>query len=277
MLNPLLLRPIIQAALTEDLGQAGDLTTQSLIPASRQGEAILLCKATGIVCGLPVAEATFQEVGATLTAHLEDGAHVNPGDEVATVRGPLAALLTGERVALNWVQHLSGVATATHQMVERIADTKARLVDTRKTLPGLRALQKYAVRVGGGTNHRFGLYDAVMIKDNHLAAVGSLTEAVRRVRSRLGHMVTIQVECDTLEQVKEALEAGVRVLLLDNMGPPLIRQAVALINGRAVVEASGGITLSTIRAIAEAGVDYISVGALTHSAPALDFSLDLLN
>lgn len=275
MLNPLVLRPMVQAALAEDLGQAGDLTTSTLIPANRLGEAILLSKATGVVAGLPAAAMAFAELGATLVAHLEDGAHVNPGDVAATIRGPLAAILTAERVALNFVQHVSGIATMTHQMVERIRDTKARVVDTRKTLPGLRALEKYAVRMGGGYNHRFGLYDGVMIKDNHLAAVGSITEAVRRVRSRLGHMVAIELECDTLEQVKEALEAGVQILLLDNMEPPLIRQAVALINQRAVVEASGGITLSTIRQVAEAGVDYISAGALTHSAPALDFSLDL--
>lgn len=275
-LEPSLLRELVRAALREDVGP-GDVTTESVVLPQTMGQATMVVKAQGVIAGLEVAATTFREVDerTIFTARYKDGTEVSPGTTVAQVYGPVQALLTGERVALNFVQRLSGIATQTRAYVRAIAGTSARIVDTRKTTPGLRMLEKYAVRVGGGFNHRFGLYDAVLIKDNHIAAAGGLTAAVQRARAALPHTMKVEVETETLEQVEEALAAGADIILLDNMSPALLRQAVALIDGRAITEASGGVTLETVAEIAATGVDLISVGALTHSVKALDVSLEL--
>jgi nicotinate-nucleotide pyrophosphorylase (carboxylating) len=236
----------------------------------------------GVVAGLPVLEAVFAAVAPALavTRLVDEGAAVAAGTAVAQVQGSARGLLTGERVALNLIQRLSGIATLTARYVAAVGELPARVLDTRKTTPGLRVLEKYAVRVGGGVNHRFGLYDAVMLKDNHLALLAShgimIGEAVRRAQSAVGPLVRVEVEADTVEQARLAAEAGADLILLDNMPPATLREAIAAVGGRARLEASGGITLDTIRAVAETGVDYISVGALTHSARALDIALDLL-
>lgn len=275
-LNPLWIEDIVARALIEDVAQ-GDITTLATVPEDKIGRGVILAKAAGVVAGFPLVEAVYRRVDSRVTvkALLAEGSPIKPGDQVAEISGPARALLTGERLALNFLQHLSGIATATRQMVDLCVGTKARIVDTRKTLPGLRFLQKYAVRVGGGANHRFGLYDAVLIKDNHIALAGGLTTAVRSARERAGHTVKIEVEVDTLEQLEEALEAGADLILLDNMNPDTMRQAVAITSGRAALEASGGINIDTVAAVAAAGVDLISVGALTHSVVALDLSLDI--
>lgn len=275
-LEPALLRDLVRAALREDIG-SGDVTTESVVPPQAMGRATMVVKAPGVIAGLEVAAATFRELdGRTVfTARCEDGTEVAPGTSVAEVHGPVRALLTGERVALNFVQRLSGIATQTRAYVQAVAGTSARIVDTRKTTPGLRVLEKYAVRVGGGFNHRFGLYDAVLIKDNHIVAAGGIAAAVQRARAAIPHTMKVEVEAETLEQVEEALAAGADIILLDNMAPPLLRQAVARIGGRTLTEASGGVTLENVAEIAAAGVDLISVGALTHSVKALDVSLEL--
>jgi nicotinate-nucleotide pyrophosphorylase (carboxylating) len=268
------LERIVHAALAEDIG-AGDVTTEATVAADAVGTAALVVKEPGIVCGLRVAELTFRaldpEIG--FEAFAQDGDAVEGPAVVARVSGSLRAILTGERVALNFLGRLSGIATLTRQYVDAIAGTDATVLDTRKTTPGLRALEKHAVAAGGGRNHRFGLDDAVLVKDNHLQAAGSISEAVDLVRRTSD--LPVEVECDTLDQVGEALEAGADAILLDNMTPHELRQAVLLVGGRARLEASGGVTLETIRAVAETGVDEISVGALTHSAPSLDVSLEL--
>jgi nicotinate-nucleotide pyrophosphorylase (carboxylating) len=266
---------IIRLALAEDIGP-GDVTTLATVPAEAVGRAVFLAKAPGVVAGLPVAEAVFREVdpGARFTPLIEEGEYVLPGARLAVVEGPARALLTGERVALNFLQHLSGIATRTRRFVGLVAGTGARIVDTRKTVPGLRALAKYAVRVGGGANHRFALYDGVLIKDNHILAAGGIGAAVARAREAAPHLLRIEVEAEGLDQVREALEAGADLVLLDNMDLPTLREAVALCRGRARTEASGGVNEETARAIAETGVDLISIGALTHSVTALDISLD---
>jgi nicotinate-nucleotide pyrophosphorylase (carboxylating) len=272
----LLVEPIVRRALEEDLGRAGDLTTDLLIPAEQLGRANLMARATGTLAGLGCAQCAFALVDSSVrvTAQLSDGATLHAGESIAAIEGPARALLTGERVALNFVGHLSGIATATRALVDAVAGTDARIVCTRKTTPGLRLLEKYAVRCGGGFNHRFGLDDAVLIKDNHLAAAGGVSAAVTRARSALGHMVAIELEVETLEELEEALSLGVRTILLDNMPVDELRRAVELTAGRAVLEASGGITAETARAVAETGVDYISSGAITHSAPNLDVALE---
>ena len=268
------LERIVHAALAEDIG-AGDVTTEATVAADAVGTAALVVKEPGIVCGLRVAELTFRALDPEIAfeAFAQDGDSVEGPAVVARVSGSLRAILTGERVALNFVGRLSGIATLTRQYVDAIAGTDATVLDTRKTTPGLRALEKHAVAAGGGRNHRFGLDDAVLVKDNHLHAAGSISEAVDLVRRTSD--LPVEVECDTLDQVGEALEAGVDAILLDNMTPHELRQAVLLVGGRARLEASGGVTLETIRAVAETGVDEISVGALTHSAPSLDVSLEL--
>ena len=268
------LERIVHAALAEDIG-AGDVTTEATVPADAAGTAALLVKEPGVVCGLRAVEVTFRaldpEIG--FEAFAQDGDAVETPAVVARVVGSQRAILTGERVALNFLGRLSGIATLTRSFVDAIAGTGAAVLDTRKTTPGLRALEKHAVAAGGGRNHRFGLDDAVLIKDNHLRAATSIAAAVELVRRASD--LPVEVECDTLEQVGEALEAAVDAILLDNMTPAELREAVQFVGGRARLEASGGITLDTIRAVAETGVDEISVGALTHSAPSLDVSLEL--
>ena len=268
------LERIVLAALAEDIG-AGDVTTEATVAADAVGRAALLVKEPGVVCGLRAAEATFLALDPEIRFETlaSDGDVVEPPVVVARVSGSQRAILTGERVALNFLGRLSGIATLTRRYVDAIDGTGAAVLDTRKTTPGLRALEKHAVACGGGRNHRFGLDDAVLVKDNHLQAAGSIADAVDLVRGATD--LPIEVECDTLEQVEEALAAGVEAILLDNMTLDELRRAVALAGGRARLEASGGVTLETVRAVAETGVDEISIGALTHSAPALDVSLEL--
>jgi len=272
----LLVEPIVRAALEEDLGRAGDITSTLTIADGAQAAARLVARRPGHIAGLNCAGTAFRLVDPSLrfTPAIADGDAVTAGALLATVEGPARGLLTGERVALNFLGHLSGVATATAALVKAVEGTGARIVCTRKTIPGLRTLQKYAVRCGGGFNHRFGLDDAVLVKDNHIAAAGGIAPALSRLRAGLGHMVRIEIEVDTLAQLEEALTHKVDVVLLDNMAPETLRQAVALTEGRAVLEASGNVTLDSVRAIAETGVDYISAGAITHSAPNLDIGLD---
>jgi nicotinate-nucleotide pyrophosphorylase (carboxylating) len=274
--HDLLVEPIVRHALEEDLGRAGDITSELTIPAEQTATAKFVTRQQGTIAGLNAAAAAFGLVDPSLTFTVEapDGSTVQSGTTLATVRGPARAILTGERVSLNFLGHLSGVASATRALVDAVSGTKARIVCTRKTTPGLRVLEKYAVRCGGGFNHRFGLDDAVLIKDNHLAAAGGIKPAIERVRAGLGHMAKIELEVDTLAQLEEALSLGVDTILLDNMPPETLRQAVAMTNGRATLEASGNVTIATVKAIAETGVDYISSGAITHSAINLDIGLD---
>jgi nicotinate-nucleotide pyrophosphorylase (carboxylating) len=272
---------IVRAALAEDIG-AGDITTEATIPADQRAEACIVAKEPCVVAGLPLVEAVFAQIDRAVVVKLlvGEGDFVEQGTRVCILTGPARGILTGERTALNFLQRLSGIARLTRQFVDEIEGTKAKILDTRKTTPTLRVLEKYAVAVGGGTNHRMGLYDAVMIKDNHrviLARLGpkALGDAVAAARKN-HPTAPIIVEADTLEQVEEALATGANHILLDNMTPDELREAVALVAGRAKTEASGGVTLHTVRAIAQTGVDYISVGALTHSARAVDFSLEVL-
>jgi nicotinate-nucleotide pyrophosphorylase (carboxylating) len=269
---------IVDLALAEDIG-GGDVTSRVTVPTGARARGAMLAKATGVVSGLEVAGSVFRRIDPTVRYETRagDGDRVEPGHPLAEVEGAARSLLAAERVALNLLQRLSGVATLTAAYVDAVAGTGARIVDTRKTTPGLRALEKAAVLHGGGRNHRFGLSDGVLIKDNHLAAVGGadrVTRAVQQARANAPHPLRIEVEVTTLAEVEEAVAAGADIILLDNMDAPAMRRAVEMIGGRALVEASGGITLATVRAVAETGVDLISVGALTHSAPALDISLD---
>ncbi len=274
--HPLLIEPIVLHALEEDLGRAGDITSDLIIPATKKAKVKLAARKPGTIAGLIAAEAAFRFVDPDLkfTVKLPDGSQAKAGALVATIEGSARSILTAERVALNFTGHLSGVATATRTLVDAVKGTKVRIVCTRKTTPGLRVLEKYAVRCGGGFNHRFGLDDAVLIKDNHIAAAGSITKAVKAARAGIAHMTKIEVEVDTLKQLDEALKIGVDTILLDNMPPEMLRKAVAMSDGRAVLEASGNITIDTVRAVAETGVDYISSGAITHSAINLDLGLD---
>ncbi|MBG9941793.1 carboxylating nicotinate-nucleotide diphosphorylase [Brevibacillus formosus] len=266
----------IEEWLQEDVG-FGDVTTMSTIPESEQGVGILYAKEAGIVAGLPIAEQVFATVDSALVfeAKVVEGARVEVGQQIAEVSGSVRSILSGERLALNLMQRLSGIATKTSEYAAAVAGTKARVVDTRKTTPGLRALEKYAVRVGGGYNHRFALYDAVMIKDNHIKGAGGIAQAVAAARAVIPHTMTVEVEAESFEQVQEALAAGADTIMLDNMSLDQMVEAVQYINGRAIVEASGGVSLETIGDIAKTGVDIISVGALTHSVKAFDISLDL--
>ncbi|MRG27905.1 MULTISPECIES: carboxylating nicotinate-nucleotide diphosphorylase [Laceyella] len=274
-MNPIYLKQFIREVLNEDIG-AGDLTTEALVPEGHRSTCVLLVKQQGVVAGLPVAEQVFKELDPACewTPLVEEGAEVDKGTVIARITGSTRAILTGERVALNLMQRMSGIATVTRELVNKLEGLSCRVLDTRKTTPGMRQLEKYAVRVGGGVNHRFGLSHGVMIKDNHIAMAGSLEEAIKRVRERVGHMVQIEVEADTLEQVKQILAFDVDAILLDNMDLDTMRQAVKLIDGRVWTEASGGITPETIRPIAETGVDAVSLGWLTHSVSSLDISLD---
>jgi nicotinate-nucleotide pyrophosphorylase (carboxylating) len=275
MMNPIALKQFIREVLNEDIG-AGDLTTEALVPPGHRSSCLFIAKQTGVVAGLPVAELVFQELDPScrFTPLVDEGTEVEKGTAIARISGPTRAILTGERVALNLMQRMSGIATLTRALVKQLEGLNCKVLDTRKTTPGLRQLEKYAVRVGGGINHRYGLSHGVMIKDNHIAMAGGLGRAIELVRKRVGHMVQIEVEADTLEQVKEILKYDVDAILLDNMDPDTLREAVKLIGGRVFTEASGGITPETIRKVAETGVDAVSLGWITHSANALDISLD---
>ncbi|PZM11478.1 carboxylating nicotinate-nucleotide diphosphorylase [Rhizobium tubonense] len=278
-LNRLIVEPIVRAALLEDLGLAGDITSAALIPRDHRSVVVLAARQAGVVAGLDAAQLAFELVDPTIVVdrHVRDGSAVRPGDVIATARGPSRGVITAERTALNFLSHLSGIASATAGIVDAVKGTGAAIACTRKTTPGMRALEKYAVRAGGGVNHRFALYDAVLIKDNHIAIAGGVREAIRRAREGSGHMVKIEVEVDTLEQLGEAMAMGIDAVLLDNMTPDMLREAVGIVAGRAITEASGGITPSTVAAIAATGVDLISIGWITHSAPILDIGLDFLN
>ncbi|MGZ2434423.1 nicotinate-nucleotide pyrophosphorylase (carboxylating) [Rhizobium redzepovicii] len=274
----LIVEPLVRAALLEDLGLAGDITSASVIPNDHRSTVVMAARQPGVIAGLDAAELAFTLVDPEITMrrHLQDGDAVKPGDAIATIEGPSRGLLTAERTALNFLGHLSGIATVTAEIAAAIRGTNASVACTRKTTPGLRALEKYAVRAGGGMNHRFALYDAVLIKDNHVAISGGVAEAIRRARAGVGHLVKIEVEVDTLDQLREAMETGVDAVLLDNMTPDQLRQAVAIVAGRAITEASGRVTPATAGTIAASGVDLISVGWLTHSAPVLDIGLDFI-
>jgi nicotinate-nucleotide pyrophosphorylase (carboxylating) len=275
-LAAILIEPVVRAALLEDLGRAGDLTTDSIVPVDARADTALVARKKGVVAGLDLARIAFKLIDPDIEFEvvMPDGSAISPGDTLANVRGPARGILTGERVALNFLSHLSGIASTTREIVDAVAGHKATIVTTRKTIPGLRTVQKYAVRMGGGGNHRFGLDDAVLIKDNHVAVAGGITAAVERARAGVGHLVKIELEVDTMAQLQEALAIGVDAVLLDNMGPAELKEAVDLVAGRAVTEASGGITPETAPAIAASGVDLISIGWLTHSNKALDIGLD---
>jgi nicotinate-nucleotide pyrophosphorylase (carboxylating) len=275
-LPKLLVRQAVEATLAEDLGLAGDITTDPIIAADAQGEAAIVAREPGVIAGLDLAEAAFKTLDpeARFTRVVNDGGKVETCDIIAKVMGRTRALLTAERTALNFFCHLSGIATLTSAYVAKVQETTARIACTRKTTPGLRAFEKFAVRCGGGVNHRFGLYDAVLVKDNHIAAAGGIEAALRLLRARSSHLVKIEVEVDTLAQLEEALRFEVDAVLLDNMDTATLKKAVGLTNGRALMEASGGVSLETVAGIAATGVDLISVGALTHSPRSLDSSLD---
>ena len=278
-LPPLLVAREVAAALEEDLGGAGDITTDAIVPPDVQGEAAIVARKAGVVAGLDLAEAAFRALDpdTRFVRIIEDGSKVAGGGTIAHISARTRALLTGERTALNFLGRLSGIATLTASFVKAVEGTGARIACTRKTTPGLRALEKYAVRAGGGINHRFGLYDAVLVKDNHIAAAGGLGKALERLRARSGHLVKTEVEVDTLGQLEEALRFPIDAVLLDNMDVATLRKAVKLAAGRVVTEASGGVTLENVREIASTGVDLISVGALTHSPRSLDSSLEWQN
>jgi nicotinate-nucleotide pyrophosphorylase (carboxylating) len=275
-LPAIMLEPLIRNALLEDLGRAGDLTTDAIVPKDQFATTVLAARQRGVVAGLDLAVLAFKLIdsGVEIVIERADGNPVAEGDVVATVRGPARAILTAERTALNFLSRLSGIASATRSVVDAIDGHKAKIVCTRKTTPGLRAIEKYAVRAGGGSNHRYGLDDAVLIKDNHVAVAGGIRPAIERVRASVGHLVKIEVEVDTLAQLDEALALGPDAILLDNMNPEELQRAVGMVGGRAITEASGRITASSAPAVAAAGVDLISIGWLTHSAPILDIGLD---
>jgi len=277
-LSPLAIDEAVQRALDEDLGRAGDITSISTVPEATKAHAILIARQAGIIAGLPLAVATFQKLSTDINieAHFRDGAAVAAGVHVLTISGRARAVLAGERTALNFVGRMSGIATLTADYVRHTASTKLRICCTRKTTPGLRALEKYAVRCGGGFNHRFGLDDAILIKDNHIAVAGGVGAVLERARAHAGHLVKIEIEVDTLAQLREVLDTGLAdVVLLDNMDIPTLTEAVRLAKGRVVLEASGGVTQDSIAKIAATGVDYASSGALTHSAPNFDVALDI--
>ncbi|WMT77352.1 carboxylating nicotinate-nucleotide diphosphorylase [Bradyrhizobium sp. Ash2021] len=278
-LPTVMIEPLVRMALLEDLGRAGDLTTDAIVPAAHRATTVLVARQPGVVAGLDLARLAFQLIDPAIEMRVErgDGAALAPGDVIATISGPARGILTAERVALNLLCRLSGIATATASVVAAVRDTRTDIVCTRKTTPGLRAIEKYAVRVGGGSNHRFGLDDAVLIKDNHVAIAGSVTEALKRAKQGVGHLIKIELEVDTLDQLREALDHGVDAVLLDNMNPETLTKAVAMVGGRAVTEASGRITPATAPSIAATGVDLISIGWLTHSVSVLDIGLDFRN
>ncbi len=277
-LPAIMIEPSVRAALLEDLCRAGYITTDAIVPADARTETALMARQDGVVAGLDFALTAFRLIDPAIEAIIDrpDGTRLAPGDRIAVIKGPARGILTGERTALNFLCHLSGIASATRGIVDAIAGTRAQVCCTRKTMPGLRTAQKYAIRVGGGSNHRFGLDDAVLIKDNHVAIAGGVRAAVERARAHVGHMVKIELEVDTLAQLEEAMRLRVDAVLLDNMGPEMLRQAVAMVDGRAVTEASGRIRPDTAPAIAASGVDLLSVGWLTHSPTVLDIGLDHL-
>ncbi|WP_288998162.1 carboxylating nicotinate-nucleotide diphosphorylase [uncultured Psychrobacter sp.] len=277
-LNEVLLRPLVEAALTEDLGRRGDVTSQATIPADMQAQLQIKARQAGVICGMDLARLAFDMVDTQIgfDAQIADGERVEAGTVLATVRGNARHLLTAERTALNFMTHLSGIATATRQIVDSVAAYPAQITCTRKTIPGLRTVQKYAVRCGGGRNHRLGLDDAILIKDNHIAIAGDIATAIKQAQDFAGHLIPIEVEVDTLAQLAQALDAGASLVLLDNMTPDVLAQAVAMCQGRAKTEASGGITPETVQAVAQAGVDFIAMGYLTHSTTALDIGLDFM-
>jgi nicotinate-nucleotide pyrophosphorylase (carboxylating) len=277
-LSPFAIEEAVTRALAEDFGRAGDITSTATVPAGRSGRAVVAARESGVISGLPLVEAAFRRLDpeVKLAARARDGDAVAAKAVLMTVEGDARALLGAERTALNFLGHLSGIATATATFVRLIAGTKARVCCTRKTTPGLRALQKYAVRCGGGFNHRFGLDDAILIKDNHIAVAGGIRAVLTRARAAAGHLVKIEIEVDTLDQLREVLDCGLAdVVLLDNMAPPLLKEAVTLVGGRLVTEASGGITHASAAAVAATGVDYLSSGAITHSSVNLDVGLDI--
>jgi nicotinate-nucleotide pyrophosphorylase (carboxylating) len=275
-LPALLLEPIVRMALAEDLGRAGDITTDAVIPREARMSGAIAARQSGVIAGVEAAAAAFKLLDPDVTIRVErpDGSRVERGDAVLRIEGAARAILSAERVALNLLCKLSGIASATAALVEAVKPHPARIACTRKTTPGLRVLEKYAVRAGGGVNHRFGLDDAVLIKDNHIAVAGGVRAAIERARRAVGHLVKIEVEVDTLAQLEEALAAGIDAVLLDNMTPDELREAVRKVNGRAITEASGRITLANAKAIAATGVDILSAGYITHSAPILDLGLD---
>ena len=277
-LLPIMYEPLVRTALLEDLGRAGDITADAIVPADQRSALVLRARQPGVVAGLDIARCAFQTISPAIALRAErpDGSTVAPGDIIAEINGPARGLLTGERTALNFLCHLSGVATATASLVSAVKGTRAQIVCTRKTTPGLRALEKYAVRAGGGGNHRFGLDDAVLIKDNHIALAGGIRNAIERAKTHAGHLVKIEVEVDTLAQLEQALSLGVDAVLLDNMTVDDLKKAVGMAGGKVITEASGRITAAAAPAIAATGVDLISVGWVTHSAAALDIGLDYL-
>jgi nicotinate-nucleotide pyrophosphorylase (carboxylating) len=277
-ISPLAIDEAVTRALDEDLGRAGDVTSIATVPVGTPGRAVVAARKGGTIAGLAVVEAVFRKLAPDMqiAAHGRDGDAVKAGTKLMTVTGDARAMLAAERTALNFISHLSGVATATAEYVRRVAHTKARVTCTRKTMPGLRALQKYAIRCGGGFNHRFGLDDAVLIKDNHVAVAGGIRPVLEGARAKIGHLVKIEIEVDSLEQLREVLDVDLAdVVLLDNFDVPNLRKAVQMVGGKLVTEASGGINLDSVAAIAETGVDYLSAGALTHSVINLDIGLDI--
>ena len=274
ILNKIYVDNLIKTALLEDINYC-DVTTDYLIPAEQMGKGKLVAKAEGILCGVEVAARVFELIDSDIKIEIliKDGESVKYGDELMRLEGRTASLLKGERTALNLIQHMSGIATAANQATKLVEGTNASIADTRKTLPGMRPLQKYAVMTGGAKNHRYNLSDGVMLKDNHIDAAGGITAAVTALRKKIGHMTKIEVETRNLDELKEALAVGADIIMLDNMSPELMKEAVAITDGRAVLEASGGITNETLRAVAESGVDIISIGALTHSVKAFDISM----
>ncbi|WP_409560661.1 carboxylating nicotinate-nucleotide diphosphorylase [Hyphomicrobium sp. MC8b] len=279
MLSHNLVLAAVRAALAEDLGLSGDITTNATVRADARADALLVARTPGVVAGIALAEAAFRELDpdCSFEVDIDDGASIVADDTVARISGNARAILTAERVALNFMGRMCGIATLTRRYVEATAGTKAKIVDTRKTTPGLRVFEKYAVRCGGGHNHRFGLFDAILIKDNHIVAAGGVAEAIKAARDAAGHMTKIEVEVDTLEQLDVVMREKVDCVLLDNMTPQGLRAAVATVAGRCLTEASGGVNLDTVKEIAASGVDLISVGALTHSAPVLDLGLDFIS
>jgi nicotinate-nucleotide pyrophosphorylase (carboxylating) len=276
-LPDLIVEPIVRASLAEDLGRAGDITTNATVDADAHFCGVVAARQKGVVAGCDAANAAFRLISADITVATErsDGSSVEAGDTVMRIEGPARAVLTAERTALNFLCHLSGVASVTAELVAAVGNHKARITCTRKTTPNLRALEKHAVRAGGGVSHRFGLDDGILIKDNHVALAGGIAPAISRAKDAAGHMVKIEVEVDSLEQLEQALSEGIDAVLLDNMDPETLRKAVELIDGRAIAEASGRITAENVAAVAASGVDIISAGWITHSAPALDLGLDV--
>ncbi len=276
MSSEILKKEIILKALSEDIG-TGDITTMSIVSNQKKIKGSFIAKEAGILCGFEIVESVFQTIdkGIIFCPSVKEGASVEAGNIFATIEGPASGILTGERVALNFLQRLSGISTKTASLVDIVQGTKAKITDTRKTTPGLRILEKYAVKVGGGVNHRFNLSDGVLIKDNHILAAGGITRAIAAVRKNIPHTLKIEVEVENLEQIEEALNAGADIIMLDNMDLQMMRKAVRLIDGRALVEASGNMGDKDILSVAETGVDFISVGALTHTVKALDISLKL--